>query len=497
MAIRRRLAQFPDPQVLADQGQWQQFVETLIQGHEEDLQEVRQHAAQGIEAVRQEIMNVQRNLTQAGNTEAVKGLPLKDMKPDKFESNKKSEQSFKQWSEDVLAWVKRLDTDYVELIKAATSMTEWNRATYGAKLLEKGIQQDKQQDLDATFMDILKKFTKGDARDLVDTTSISGEAWYRLNDRYYAKTVIGATRIASTLQEMKRPNSLSESFPRLTEIRGLVKEFQRQSPSEPMPTAIIKAAYMKVVPEAYKKGLEMQVDVDRSDVSVIEDKIMTFIRSNVNGLAGMGLDSFDAEQPGQGQGKGPATCMPIPSMTGCATCGPSSSSWSSTGTGAYNMQAGWDAWPHYGEFTGQENGMATEEGVTETNAFMKGKGKGKPQGKGIFHGRCYACGQIGHSQRYCPENQKGKVKGKKGNGGKFGGKSSSFNYFGGDGGTSYGPMRGGLGIPAMALEKYTPETDEEWHLITKHVRSASRSRIRNIEEKNFRVQKHVRLLAGR
>ena len=109
---------------------------------------------------------------------------------------------------------------------------------------------------------MLKKFTKGDARDLVDSTTSSGEAWYRLNDRFFAKTVVGATSIASALSDMKRPTSLSESFQRLTEIRGLVKEFQRQSPTEPMPTAIIKAAYMKVVPEAYRKGLEMQVETN-------------------------------------------------------------------------------------------------------------------------------------------------------------------------------------------------------------------------------------------
>ena len=116
--------------------------------------------------------------------------------------------------------LKRLDADYGHMIRVASGMNEWNSVVFSTKFAELGVAPDKQRELDENFMDILKKFTKGDARDLVDTTTTGGEAWYRLNDRFYAKTVIGATSIASTLQEMKRPTSLNESFQRLTEIRG-------------------------------------------------------------------------------------------------------------------------------------------------------------------------------------------------------------------------------------------------------------------------------------
>ena len=65
------------------------------------------------------------------------------------------------------------------------------------------------------------------------------------------------------MQELRWPNSINDSYQLLNEIRMLVKEFQRQSPTDPMPKAMVKAAYMKVVPEAYKRGLEMQIDVDK------------------------------------------------------------------------------------------------------------------------------------------------------------------------------------------------------------------------------------------
>ena len=49
---------------------------------------------------------------------------------------------------------------------------------------------------------------------------------------------------------------------------------------------------------------------------------------------------------------------------------------------------------------------------------LKGKGKGVNKGKGKgktmgFEGQCYACGEYGHSARFCPHgNGKSKGKGK-------------------------------------------------------------------------------------
>ena len=93
----------------------------------------------------------------------------------------------------------------------------------------------------------MKRLTAGIAREIVDTSKTAGEAWYRLTDRFYGRNVQGATAIASQLQELKRPTQIAESFQVLNVIRKLVRKFARQSPKDPMPSAIVKAAYMRVV----------------------------------------------------------------------------------------------------------------------------------------------------------------------------------------------------------------------------------------------------------
>ena len=113
---------------------------------------------------------------------------------------------------------------------------------------------------------------------------------------------MGATMIASNLQDIKRSTDLSDSFRLLTEIRGLVQEFKRQGPQEPLPTAIVKAACLRVVPEPSKKGIELQIDIDRTDVGVIEDNIMAFIRAHNTGPVGMDVGNVNVGQAGLGAG---------------------------------------------------------------------------------------------------------------------------------------------------------------------------------------------------
>ena len=129
------------------------------------------------------------------------GLLGKDLKPDRFESNRKSDRLFKQWSEDVRAWLRRVDSDCGMYVKVADDMTEWNQVDFNAELVRQGLDTARQQNAEENLSDILRKFTKGEARDLVDTTSVAGEAWYRLKDRFHARTVVGATSIANKLQE--------------------------------------------------------------------------------------------------------------------------------------------------------------------------------------------------------------------------------------------------------------------------------------------------------
>ena len=98
----------------------------------------------------------------------------------------------------------------------------------------------------------LKRLTSGTSRDIVDTSKSAGEAWYRLKDKFHSRTAQGATAIATQMTEIKRPTNIADSYKLMNLIRKLVDEFSRQSPLEPLPKSIVKAAYMKVVPEAYR-----------------------------------------------------------------------------------------------------------------------------------------------------------------------------------------------------------------------------------------------------
>lgn len=92
----------------------------------------------------------------------------------------------------------------------------------------------------------------------MDTSQSAAEAWFRLTARFYGRNDQGATAIATQLQEVKRPSGIGESLNLLNAIRKLVKEFARQSPKEPLPSSIIKAASMRMVPDVYRRALEMQ-----------------------------------------------------------------------------------------------------------------------------------------------------------------------------------------------------------------------------------------------
>ena len=63
-----------------------------------------------------------------------------------------------------------------------------------------------------------------------------------------------------------------------------------------MPSAIVKAAYMRVVPETYRRAMETQVDVDKVEPHNLEDKVLAVIRNNTSGAAPMDIGSI---APGQ------------------------------------------------------------------------------------------------------------------------------------------------------------------------------------------------------
>ena len=208
------------------------------------------------------------------------GLTLKDLKPDTFESNEKSKLSL---SSVVRTSSHRgsngLTQDFETLLRLAAQMQEWDKDKFIAEAQQDyRLGAEKVAEFDKHIYLAMKRLTAGIAREIVDTSKTAGEAWYRLTDRFYGRNVQGATATASQLQELKRPTQIAESFHLLNVIRKLVREFARQSPKEPMPSAIVKAAYMRVVPETYRRAMETQVDVDKVEPHNLEDKVLAFIR---------------------------------------------------------------------------------------------------------------------------------------------------------------------------------------------------------------------------
>ena len=64
----------------------------------------------------------------------------------------------------------------------------------------------------------------------------------------------------------------------------------------------MKAAYLRVVPGTYNKGIELQIDIDRTGVGAFEDKIMAFIRVHITGPVGMDVGNVSVGQAGLGAG---------------------------------------------------------------------------------------------------------------------------------------------------------------------------------------------------
>ena len=313
------------------------------------------------------------------------GLTLKDLKPDTFESNEKSKLSVRQWSDEFSSWVERIDQDFEKLLRMAAQMQEWDKD----KFIDEAQQDyrlgaEKVAEFDKHIYFAMKRLTAGIAREIV-VTSKTGN-------------VQGATAIASQLQELKRPTQIAESFHLLNVVRKLVREFARQSPKEPMPSAIVKAAYMRVVPETYRRAMETQVDVDQVEPHNLGDEVLAFIRNNTSGAAPMDSGNIAPGQTDtrswqfQSEYRVKFTWrdgqLPRPEKY------------------EYAAQCGQD-WN-----TGEDDTSGSSDG--ELYGLQKGKGKGK---SGSFNGICYNCGKSGHSAKFllCKvKKQEGKGQEKKG-----------------------------------------------------------------------------------
>ena len=319
------------------------------------------------------------------------GLTLKDLKPDTFESNEKSKLSFRQWSDEFSSWVERIVQDFEKMLRLAAQMQECDKD----KFIDEAQQEyqlgaEKVAEFDKHIYLAMKRLTADIAREIVDTSKSAREAWYRLIDWFYGRNVQGATAIASQLQELKRPTQIAESFRLLNVIRNMVREFARQSPKEPMPSAIVKAAYMRVVPETYRRAMETQVDADKVEPHNLEDKVLAFIRNNTSGAASMDIGNI---APGLGS---------------------SSQSTTSSSHGRSDIYPDLNNCEHAAQWGQDWNiGDADTSGNSDGELYglQKGKGKGK---SGSFNGICYNCGKSGHSAKFCYAKGGTKRKGKEG-----------------------------------------------------------------------------------
>ena len=227
-------------------------------------------------------------------------MTLKYLKPDTFESKEKSKLSFRQWSDEFSSWFERMDQDSEKMLRLAAQMQECDKDKFiDEAQQENRLGAEKVAVFDKHIYFAMKRRTVGIAREIVDTSKTAGEAWCRLTDWFHGRNVQGATAIASQLEELKRPTLIAESSHLLNVIRKLVREFARQSPKEPMPSAIVTAEYMRVVPETYRRAMETQVDADKVEPHNLEDKVLAFIGNNTSNAAPMDIGNINLHSSSQ------------------------------------------------------------------------------------------------------------------------------------------------------------------------------------------------------
>ena len=164
-----------------------------------------------------------------------------------------------------------------------------------------------------------------------------------------------------------------------------------------MPSAIVKAAYMRVVPQTCRRAMDTQVDVDKVEPHNLEDKVLAFIRNNTSGAAPMDIGNI---APGQTPTPTPTPGLGSSSQSTTSSSHGGSDSYPDLNNSEYAAQWGQD-WN-----TGDADTSGNSDG--ELYGLQKGKGKGK---SGSFNGICYNCGK---SAKFCyAKGGKAKGKGKK------------------------------------------------------------------------------------
>ena len=175
--FREQLTHWTDAAVFTQPDQWKGFLSAMVTAHEADLLYMRNF-----------LEEITKNKYNQG------GLTLKDLKPDTFESNEKSKLSFRQWSDEFSSWVERIDQDFEKLLRLAAQMQEWDKDKFiAAAQQDYRLGAEKIAEFDKHIYLAMKRLTAGIAREIVDASKTTGEAWYRLTDRFLGRNVQGAT----------------------------------------------------------------------------------------------------------------------------------------------------------------------------------------------------------------------------------------------------------------------------------------------------------------
>ena len=158
--FREQLTHWTDPPVFTQPDQWKGFLSAMVTAHEADLLYMRNF-----------LEEITKNKYNQG------GLTLNDLKPDTFESDEKSNLSFRQRSDEFSSWVERIDQDFETMLRLAAQMQEWDKDKFIA-----AAQQDYRFGAEevAEFAKHIylarKRLTAGIAREIVDTSKTAGEA---------------------------------------------------------------------------------------------------------------------------------------------------------------------------------------------------------------------------------------------------------------------------------------------------------------------------------
>ena len=258
-----------DLAVFTQPGQWEGFLSATVTAHEADIVHEKLVGRDHQEQVQSRRTDAERPQTRLSRATRRASCPSVCVRR-------------------VFSWVERIDQDFETMLRLAAQMQERDKDKFIA-----AVQQDcrlgaeKVAEFDKHIYLVMKRFTAGIAREIVDTSKIAGEAWYRLTDRFNGRNVQGATHCQSS-PRIEATYQIAESFLLLNVIMNLVREFARQSP-QAMPSATVKSACMRVVPETYRRAMETQVDEDKVEPHNLEDKALVFIRNNSSGAVPMDI----------------------------------------------------------------------------------------------------------------------------------------------------------------------------------------------------------------